>query len=168
MHKKLITERIARLGKLLYRVVCICLMLFGACGVIGLLLDLVPPAPPSPEQQEQQKIAAAAEASSTTILEATNRKVRMAASELLTLRCPGDYEDVNKRAKALFAFTNDFYAENPQASGDDYATARIDFYITHRCYDSLQDYGYGLDGPITPQIRQQLIETMRADVESGN
>ncbi len=169
IRKNIITERVARLGKRLYRVVRVFLMILGAFCVIPIVhAIIVQSTPPSPEQQEQQKIAVAAEASSTTILEATNKKVRMAASELLTLRCPGDYEDVNERARALFAFTNDFYAENPQASGTDYETARMDFYITHRCYDSLRDYGYGLDGPITPQIRQQLIDTMRADVESGN
>lgn len=122
----------------------------------------------SHSSKEYKNFTKAALVSNSILAEAKQPQWQMASANLSTLHCPEYYKTTEEKTEALNNFVKDFYMSKMDATGDELVAARMDFYILNHCLTELQFYGYGNVGLITPEIRLQLIETMRGDIMSTN
>jgi hypothetical protein len=51
-------------------------------------------------------------------------------------------------------------SDSTTTRNDEFFAARMDFYISHNCTDTLEEYGYDGTSTITPTIRENLIQAM--------
>ena len=86
---------------------------------------------------------------------------KAAAAAIADLKCPEDYQNEYEVIKAFGDFFYDYSVANPDANGNIKLldTARVDFLISHHCTQTLMNMGYTESGPITPAIRQHLIDS---------
>ncbi len=135
-----------------------------------LILVYLLPLPNNREENERNArlsaIAAVPGLGTTTPLQQYYRDE--AQKEIDALRCPADYKTDSEVIDALTSFFINNKVLHPNAPAEDFVAARVDFYISRGCTSELEKYGYDGVSPITPEVRQAIIEGMAAFAEYYN
>lgn len=83
-----------------------------------------------------------------------------------SFKCPEEYPAGAQRTEALRKFNDMFMELNPRATVNDFATARIDFYIGYNCKPDLEQYGWDGTSTIDSSLRAKLIQNMIENLQS--
>ncbi|MEI6863877.1 MAG: hypothetical protein WCK46_00685 [Candidatus Adlerbacteria bacterium] len=80
-----------------------------------------------------------------------------------SLRCPSQYSTDAEAAAAFKTFSDDYYANHPNATMGEMLQARIDFYTTHHCTEELQRYKQAAAG----EADKATMDTIDAAIQGA-
>ncbi len=77
------------------------------------------------------------------------------------LLCPSEYPTTEAATASFQAFSDNYYAEHPNADASGMLEARIDFYISHRCTQELEAYRQAQAGTADPATMERIDKAIR-------